>query len=158
MLLTSDHAVSAPVSGEGGLHLSALVRRGRILFLIIAGALVVERVCNVVLIFAAEDATIGSGFRSAVRHIGIIIALACVWYGQMWMRWLLAAALASHGAVLIAVLGVVLYPLAQVTSPERAGAAAYSWALISSIPTAYAALHVTAGLMLVFSPDRKSVV
>ena len=130
-------------------------RRGKRLFLILATLIILEKLAGVGLALSGGLTEV-KWFKSVVQPIGFALAVAFLWQGDVWLRWLVGAACVFSGGLLAFVSGRVLVKLAGVTPPEATGfflqVAGYPIGLVGI----FGLLYVVAGLLFLFSPSMRA--
>jgi hypothetical protein len=130
-------------------------RRGKRLFLVLAAVIVLDEVAGAGLTVSGGVAEL-NWFRSVAQPLGFAIAVACLWYGDNWLRWLVGAACVLSGASLIFLCTWMLIQFAGVTPPKATGLlmqlAGYPPAIVGLIGLFYLA----AGLLFLFSPAMRA--
>jgi hypothetical protein len=130
-------------------------RRGKRLFLVLATLIVLEKLAGVGLTLSGGLAEV-RWLKSVAQPLGFAIAVAFLWQGDVWLRWLVGVACVLSGGLLAFVSGRVLVKLAGVTPPEATGyfmqVAGYPIGLVG----AFGLLYVLAGLLFLFSPGMRA--
>jgi hypothetical protein len=131
------------------------VRRGKRLFLILAGFIILDKLAGVGLVLAGGLPDV-KWLRSAALPVGFALAVACLWQGDIWLRWLVGVACIVSGGFLAFISGQVLLRLAAVTAPEAAGffmrVAGYPIGLVGL----FGLIYVLVGLLFLFSPSMRA--
>lgn len=130
-------------------------RRGRRLFLILATLIILEKLASVGFAFAGGWAEV-RWLKSVVQPIGFAVAVAFLWQGDVWLRWLVGVACVLSGGLLAFVSGRVLVKLSEATPPETTGffmqVAGYPIGVIAGVGL----LYVLAGLLFLFAPSLRA--
>lgn len=130
-------------------------RRGKWLFLALATLIVLEKLVGVGLTLFGGLAEV-RWLKSVAQPVAFAFAVAYLWQGDVWLRWLVGVACVFSGGLLAFVSGRVLVKLAGVTPPEATGffmqAAGYPIGLIGVVGL----LYVAAGLLFLFSPSLRA--
>lgn len=130
-------------------------RRGKRLFLILATLLILEKLYVVGLMLSGGLADV-QWFRSVAQRVGFAAAIAFLWTGDVWLRWLVGVGCVLIGGLLAFVSGRILFQLAGETPPE----ATRVFMLVAGYPVGLVGLlgllHVLAGLLFLFSPSMRA--
>ena len=129
--------------------------RGKWLFLVLASLLILEKLVGVGFTLTGDLANV-KWFKSVAQPIFISIGLAYLWYGDIWVRWLIGAAVALSGGLVVFVCARVLIKLANVTPPRLTDFFIQTVGYPVGIVATIGALHLIAGLLLLFSPSIRA--
>lgn len=135
--------------------MSNLVRRGRVFFLILATAIVVDRSwCIVIaLVGGAENLNF---WRSVLLPALMIYHVVLLWQGENWVRWVTAVWSLLQGGIYLLIVGTSMYRLAVITPSEHAGVFLKFSAVFFGVLLLHAIPYVFAGLALLLSPSLKA--
>jgi hypothetical protein len=141
--------------GGGGKCMTPHERLGKRLFLVLATLIILERLAGVVLALSGGLAEV-KWLRSVVQPVGLVIAVAFLWQGDIWLRWLVGVACILSGGVQAFISGRVLFKLVAVTPPEATGfllqVAGYPLGLFG----VFGLLYVLAGALFLLSPSMRA--
>lgn len=134
--------------------MSANVRRGRLIYLVFAIAIVVDLVSSAVLslILNSENFSL---LKSVVIPLAVIYFILDLWQGDKLTRWLLASWTLVRGAGNLFTVALILYRLASVTKPEQTDFFIDVIVIPFLIPMLYGVFYLAAGLTLLLSPSIK---
>ena len=130
-------------------------RRGKRLFLVLATLLVLEKVAGITLALSGGLAEV-RWVESVVQPVGFALAVAFLWQGDVWLRWLVGLMCIFSGGLLAFVCGQLLVKLAGVTPPEGAGFFMQIAGFPVGLVGVFGLLHVVAGLLFLASPSIRA--
>lgn len=135
--------------------MTALERRGKGIFLILAGLLIGERLLEVGLALSGGLGEV-KWFKSVVRPLLFAVGVACLWEGENWLRWLMGTVCIFVGGVKLFVSGRLLFLVTEVTPPEATGffltAVGYPVGILGLIGL----LELVAGLCFLVMPSVRA--
>jgi hypothetical protein len=127
-------------------------RRGRRLFLLLAGFIVLEKLTGVALALSGGLAEV-NWIRSVAQPLALALAVVFLWNGDEWLRRLVGVACVLTGGMSAYVSVRVLIKLARVTPPKATAflmdLAGYPLGMMAL----FGVLYLTAGLLFLFSPS-----
>lgn len=123
--------------------------------MILATLLIIEKLFGVGLVLSGNFGEV-KWYKSVVLPIGLCLAIAILWQGDNWLRWLVAAALVLSGGLAVFVGGRMLFLLAGMTPPEATGFFFQVLGLPIGLVVSVGLFHVAAGLSLLFSPRMRA--
>jgi hypothetical protein len=130
-------------------------RRGQRLFLVLASLIILDKLAAVGFALAGGMANV-HWLKSVVAPIGFALAVAFLWQGENWLRWLVGVACILSGGALAFVSGRLLIRFAGVTPPDATGffmqIAGYPLGIVGLIGLFY----LIAGLLFLFSPSLQA--
>jgi len=125
------------------------------LFLILATLLILEKLVGVGFALSGGLSEI-RWLRSVVQPLGFAFAIAWLWQGDAWLRWLVGFACVLTGGLTVYVSGRILLKLAELTPAE----ATRSFMLVAGYPLGFlaliGALHLIVGLLFLFEPGMRA--
>ncbi|MEW4561651.1 hypothetical protein AB1K70_03950 [Bremerella sp. JC770] len=130
-------------------------KRGRLLFLILAALIVVDRLAVIVLGLTSETENLNL-WRSFLMPSWVIICVVSLWYGGTWPRLLLAFWSLWHGGMNLLLVCFTMVRMASITPPEQTGFFLSMSAKLFGFPLLHASFYVFTGLALVFSSSLKT--
>ena len=101
--------------------MTAQERRGKWIFLTFAALLIAERLLGVALALSGHGLAEIQWWKSVAQPLLFAMAVALLWQGENWLRWLVGMACLLAGGLQLFVAGRVLIRLAEVTPPEATG-------------------------------------
>ena len=96
-------------------------RRGKWIFLTFAALLIAERLVGVGLALFSHGLAEVKWWHSVAVPLLFAMAVAFLWQGENWLRWLVGVACLLVGGLKLFVAGTILIRLAEVTPPEATG-------------------------------------
>jgi hypothetical protein len=100
--------------------MTARERRGKRIFLVLAGFLIGERLLGVGLALAQGLDQV-PWWSSVARPLLFALAVGLVWRGDTWLRWLVGGVCMLGGGLKLLVSGHVFARMAEATPPEATG-------------------------------------
>lgn len=130
-------------------------RRGRRLFLILASLIILEKLAGVGLALSGGLAEV-KWYKSVAQPVGLAVAVAGLWLGDVWLRWLVGVACIVTGGYSALVSGWLLVKLADGIPPEAARFFIWAAGLPIGLIGLVGLLYVLAGLLFLFSPSLRA--
>lgn len=125
------------------------------MFLVLATLLILEKLAGVAFTLSGGLGEV-RWFKSVAQPVGCALAVACLWQGDVWLRWLVGIACVFCGGLQTFVSGLLLVKLAGVTPPDATWffmqAIGYPIGLIGVIGL----LYVIVGLLFLLSPSMRA--
>lgn len=130
-------------------------RRGKWLFLILAGLIVLEKLAGIG--FALSD---GLGqvnwFKSVVTPLGVLCAVIALWYGELLMQRLVGGMYILIGASQLYLAIRSLQQLQPKLTPDNAEFLIATLGTAFYIIAAFAVVYLLLGLLFLFSPSMSA--
>jgi hypothetical protein len=101
--------------------MTAKEQRGKWIFLTFAALLIAEQLVVVGLAVSGHGVAEFEWWKSVAQPLLFAMAVAILWQGENWLRWLVGVACLLAGGLKLFVAGRVLIRLAEVTPPEMTG-------------------------------------
>ena len=130
-------------------------RRGKRLFLVLATLIILEKLAGLAITLTAGLAEI-NWLRSVLQPVAFALAVAFLWQGDTWLRWLVGAACLLSGGLLAFICGRVLLKLAGETPPAATEVFMQVVGYPIGLVGVYGLLYVLAGLLFLFSPSLRA--
>lgn len=135
--------------------MTPLQKRGKRLFLILASLLILEKLAGIG--FAVSSGLNELNWlKSVIGPLGFAVAVAFLWQGDVWLRWLVGLVCLLTGAPLMLVSGRAVMELANATPPEATGISMRLAGLPFGLLPLYGGFFVVAGLLFLFSPSLRA--
>jgi len=130
-------------------------RRGKRLFVILATLIILHKLASIGFALAHGFAEV-EWWKSVAQPAGFALAVALLWYGDVWLRWIIGFLCLLSGALPLYVSGNVLVKLAKMTPPEASGVFAQLVAYPVALVGVVSLMYVVAGLLFLFSPSLRA--
>ena len=130
-----------------------LIRRGRLIFIVLALFIVVDKLATLVWVLAHPDEFTWRKLLEPLVIAGCVIVL---WRGEKWLRWITGIWCAFHGGFNLVLLGFVVYRLALATPPGQVGFFLKVSAIGFGVPLLHAGFYFVAGLLFLVSSSLKA--
>ena len=135
--------------------MSPLVRRGRVIFLVLASLIIIDHFSRMVLALIRD--TKGLNLWSSILFpTAVILGVVSLWQGARWLRRLMALWLLVHGGKHLFIIGLLMYQMATVTPPDQADFFLRMSGILFGFPILYGGFCVSAGLALLGSRSLKA--
>jgi hypothetical protein len=130
-------------------------RRGKRLFVVLATLITLEKLASIGLALSNGFGEV-TWWKSVGQPAGFALAVGLLWYGDVWLRWLVGFGCLLTGGLPLFVTGRLLFRLAEVTPPDATEffmqVVLYPVALAMSVSLFY----VLAGLLFLFSTSMRA--
>jgi len=135
--------------------MTPIERRGKWLLIVVGSLLILEKLVGVGLALSGGFANV-NWLKSVIQPIGFSFAIAFLWHGDVWGRWLVGLACVIVGGTQAYSVGRVIVALKEIAPPDANDSPLRPLASVLGLAAAIALLHIVAGLIILISPSIRA--